>query len=885
MYLKFRWSTIALIWILFASLGNSAADAQPTLSPFEFLPGDTAVGSSVETQEWPQISAGDDGYLVVWQDMRPVLSGSTNTPDLALGGNGWDIYAALLDGTGQVVKSPILISQRGKNDTRPQVGWNGSEWLVVWISERPDWYFFEDVVGARVSADGELIDTEAIVIRPEHNDPANDLAEKPRVASDGTDWVIVWEAITWEGFSGDLNLTGRRMLADGTFPDPERILYQYDGIVFGPENPQIAWAGDQYLLVWDDFGDLKAQRFDFQLRPIDPDPIDISTIGTKPRLATNGVDFMIVTESYRAYRVTADGVSLDPNGGINFDIGGNVFQPDGPNVAWDGDDWVITFGSGEGFTDSDIYFLKIDSEGEIVPPGAVVAQSNTKNEFQPAIASLGDGTSQLSWVEAFPEDVRGLNIDATGARGPDLDLSVGEHRQANLRFATQGDEHLAVYTAEGDGELLVLAQRVNKTGGVIDTEPTVVSEHDEADLVRVDVAFDGTYYLVIWRDAGGLIWGQRLDAAGELVDTFPRIIATVDFAGDVAVGAIDGNFLVTYTYTFSGDNQHLKALRVRGSDLVVLDTPFTIGFNFAKEPRVAGLGGRWIVVWENQTSHDQSSSATQGIFVSPEGSAGTSFAIDQSGFGDDPDIAVLGDQAFIVWYDNANFGDSFIEGRIMAADGSFDTAEFLIADAPNDQFFTRAGTDGERFIAAWTDYRSNEGIESLRGDIWAARVETTGDVVDLGGFQVSAGVLPEDLPDVAGADGRTVVGFSALGGVSQPEVQRMAYRVLDQQMSLSVEGECPGVITVDLDGATLFGDVTFARALAPGSSVLPGGGCAGATLDLEAPTRLGTVTADSEGRVQFSREVSAGLCGALIQAIDTSTCGISSFVALPESSE
>jgi len=865
-----------------------SAVAQPLLSPPVIAAGDRVAIPSVEDQEWPQIAAGDGTYLVVWQDTRTVLSGTTNAPSSPLAGNGWDIYGALLDSEGQMLKGPIVISQRGRNDTRPRVAWNGTAWLVVWTSERPNWYFFEDIVGARVSAQGEVIDREPIVIRPENNDPANDLAQNPWVASDGKDWVVVWQANTYDGFLAYPNLTGRRVAADGTFPEPERLLYQFDGNVFGPEDPQIVWASDRYLLAWEDFGDLQYQRFDATLHPVDPDPIHIANSRTNPRVATNGTDFLLVTAEYRAYRIRADGNLLDPASGIDFDLGGDVFQPDGPNVAWDGTHWAITFGSGEGFGDSDVYLLRLDTGGNPVPPGAVLVQRTTENDWQPDVASQGDGAVQIAWVEAFPEDVVGTRVDADASIAPPTELSVGWSRQSALRYATNGDEHLAVYRAEGDGLAQILAQRIHASGGAIDAEPILVTEYDEGSFLQFDVAFDGTYYLVAWTDSSGFVWGIRLDTDGVPVDNFPRIFVSTDAAGEIATAALDGTFLVTYTHTFSGDQRNLKAVQVRASDGIVLGAPFTIGFNFAKEPRAVVLGGRWFVVWEDQTNHDQSTSSTRGVFVETSGNAGATFAIDQSGFGDDPDVAVLdtpdrGEVALVVWYDDANFGDSFVEGRLVAPDGSFLTAEFLIAEAPNDQFFTRVGTDGEQFVAAWVDYRDLGDVDALRGDVWAARIGTDGEVIDLGGFQVSSGELPEDLPDVVGSSGRALVGFSGLAGLHTREVQRITHRVLGQAMSLEVEGTCPGELTIELKGATPFADITWIRAPEHGTDPVPAGTCAGIPLDLENPTRVSTQRADSDGRISLTLSVGPGVCGAILQALDLSDCSTSAATGIPAS--
>ena len=162
-----------------------AAQSPPPISDLAFLPGDAAVGFSPEQQIRPAIAAGGPGFLVVWQEMRTALSGTTNTPYNGLGGNGWDIYGARLDSDGNLLDaSPILITQEGHNQEDPQLAWNGENWLVVWTRERNQWYFdLDSSLRARVSPSGALLDATPIPIRPDGG--SNWSAWAPAVASDG----------------------------------------------------------------------------------------------------------------------------------------------------------------------------------------------------------------------------------------------------------------------------------------------------------------------------------------------------------------------------------------------------------------------------------------------------------------------------------------------------------------------------------------------------------------------------------------------------------------------------------------------------------------------------------------------------------------------------
>ena len=78
------------------------------------------------------------------------------------------------------------------------------------------------------------------------------------------------------------------------------------------------------------------------------------------------------------------------------------------------------------------------------------------------------------------------------------------------------------------------------------------------------------------------------------------------------------------------------------------------------------------------------------------------------------------------------------------------------------------------------DYRGLGVVEQLRGDIYAARLDVDGGVLDPDGFQITSGPLPEDLPDLAAANGVAVLGFSQLHGENSPEIQRIGYRTITE---------------------------------------------------------------------------------------------------------
>lgn len=93
-------------------------------------------------------------------------------------------------------------------------------------------------------------------------------------------------------------------------------------------------------------------------------------------------------------------------------------------------------------------------------------------------------------------------------------------------------------------------------------------------------------------------------------------------------------------------------------------------------------------------------------------------------------------------------------------------------------------------------------------------------------------------------------------------------------MSLIIQGLCPGPVQLSLTGATPGGDVAIAYGPL-GTFTLPPGPCFGTVLDLNPPTLAGIFPADAAGNLSMSFTAPAFLCGLTIQAVDLTSCAVS----------
>jgi len=769
-----------------------------TLTNLQYLPGDQNPQPAVRIQNNARIAAGGPGYLVVWEDERTVLTGYLTWPNYPLMGNLQDIYAARLDANGNLLdQSPIIISNAGLNQSKPEVAWNGQNWLVVWETMRSDWYFFQDILAVRVSPQGVVLDSVPIPIRLENQNPSGDHGSNPSVTSDGTNWVVTWEDLSYQGSLAYPNIVAARISPSGTIIDnPPIVLHTGETPgTFGPTGPQMRLAGDELLVVWEHSGyfTILGKRYNLNLQPIDLNPFGIaSNYAYSPRLASNGTDFLVVTHDRFAYRVTHSGTVLDPNG-IEFGFGGATDR--GPDVAWDGTNWVVGYGGVNSFTWK-MYLTRISTGGIVQPPGYTQVGFGADDQFNAALASLGGGYVVTAWDQRSAslisaENIHSVRVDANWSLSADQDVSLGWHRQVYVRTATNGDQHMAAFLSQGGGQNRVLAQRLDASGNPLDLEPAVLFTTTEGytgiSSSAPDVAFNGSVYLVVWTLSGS-VYGRRLQANGTLIDPAPITILT-DNASSAAVAAVGDTFYLAYTYTYSGNQQSLKGVRLSAANLNLIGSPAFIGATgYDLNPVVRAFGNRWLVVWESQISHDNLISTIRSRFIEANGTVGTVFAISTGGDADNPDVAIGNDRAFIVWNEYTT-QDGRIRARLINQDGSFVAGQFLVNDAFNRQFYPTAAWDGNQFTTAWVDYRSLTGVvDQLRGDIYAARVSFAGTVLDPNGIQLTSGPLPEDLPAAAAANGKTLFAFSKLYGLAgNPEIERLGYRILESMAGGGVE--------------------------------------------------------------------------------------------------
>ena len=757
--------------------------AQPSLSNPAVLPGDAAISPAAGLQESPQVACGANGCLAVWTDDRASIRDFVRSGVYFGEGLGTliDIYAARLDTNGNLLDTmPIVISQAQYNQTSPRVGWNGQNWLVVWMTEREGNRYYLDVVGVRVSPGGAILDSTPIVINPAET--AINLYTPWSVSSDGANWVVIWRDL--DAAAGIYTIDGARIAPNGSLLDPGGRRLRQDTWNSAANKASLAFAQDEYLMTW---LELDCGTWSVRGQRLTPALVSIGAVFTlnlyspsqpeRPTVTTNGTDFLVVWSEERYYgfaqlfgtRVSHAGVVQDPSGiQITSPAGYTMFQP---GAVWSGSNYLVAYNVQRTFGDEDIYLTRISSAGNILDPSGIPVRTGAGSQNMPSVGRGISSEAQLVWADwSKSGDVQSSLVSSAGAVVSLVSVTQGAPRQSIPRFARSGTNHLIVFRSEVAGEARILAQRLDGNGSPIDLEPVLMAAG--TDLTNPSAAWNGSNFLVVWEktsEGRGQIYARRLDANGTLLDSAP-VRVMQGLMPDV--GALGDDYLVVATDNdIHPDSRTAYAVRVDSYGTVLV--PRTrLGGDFDVWPRVTGFGSRWLAVWEENVTHDDRRSVIVGAFVGADGQSQGAFAISDGGYDDRPQLAVGGETALVVWEDRDIFG------RRVQSDGSLrDTARgIVISGAPEGQFRASVAYDGTDWVVSYLDHRDDPYPRQERGDIFAARVGSDGSVLDPDGFAVANSAAPEETPAVEAADGVWLLAYAGFLSQSPYAALRIALR-------------------------------------------------------------------------------------------------------------
>ncbi|UCF81124.1 MAG: hypothetical protein JSV08_01490 [Acidobacteriota bacterium] len=698
----------------------------PTVGPEFPLNPSPVIGPAADRQEYPSVASNGTDYFVAWTDGRSWAS--------------WDIYGARVASDGTVLDpTGIAVSAAANQQLYPSVASNGTDYFVVWEDWRNDGgcYCNWDIYGARVRAsDGMLLDgppdTGGIAVSTAVGNQG-----WPSVASNGTDYFVAWS----DDRSGSgYDIYGTRVTSAGIVLDPSGIAVSTAG---GSQwKPSVASNGTDYIVVWGDYRsgtnyDIYGARVNSAGTVLDPTPTDIavSTAVDRqyyPSVASNGTDYFVAwsderndggcqcnTDIYGARVRASDGYLHDgppDTGGIAVSTA--VGDQERPSVASDGTDYFVAWRDYRSGVDYDIYGTRVASDGTVLDPTPtdIAVSTATNHQMYPSVASNGTNYF-VAWEDqrngSTNRDVYGARVTLAGAVPDDPLVGIAVSTAANHQYepsvASDGSDYfVAWYDRRSGTNNDIYGARVTSAGAVPDDPLVGIAVSTAATDQRYpSVASNGTDYFVAWEDwrngsTNRDVYGARVTSAG----------------------AVPDDTLVGIAVSTAANNQRLPSVASNGTDYFVVWQDYRSGTGYSDiyGTRVTSAGA---VPDDPLVGIAVSTSASEQRF---------------------PSVASNGTDYFVVWEDYREGPADIYGARVTAAGVVLDASGIAVSTAVSDQEDLSVASNGTDYFVAWRDYRSGTGY-----DIYGTRVTSAGAVPDdpLVGIAVSTAASSQRFPSVA----------------------------------------------------------------------------------------------------------------------------------------
>lgn len=423
----------------------------------------------------------------------------------------------------------------------------------------------------------------------------------------------------------------------------------------------------------------------------------VASDGTNWFVAWSALSGLMFDSDIRATRISPAGAVLDPAG---IDVSTAADWQSSPAVAWNGTNFFVVWEDSRSGADSDIYGARVAPDGAVLDAAGIAIGTNTNDQRGPSIA-WNSGVHYVAWEEGSysAANIRGARVapDGTVLDAGGSNLCTAARRQALPSVAPLGTGFMIVWDDERNTIPDIYGARVSGSGELLDPSGISISQADDAQQ-NPALAWNGTNCVVIWGDArDGVsfnIHGARISPAGAILDAtgFP-------------------------VCTQSGDQD---------------------------EAAIAWTGSRFLVAWADwrngtNTDYDIYAARLDGGGALLDGGSGFLVA-EAPGYQGATVAATSGTNVLIAWTDMRKDADIYA-ARVSDAGAVLDAPPFAAALAPNRQYAPAVASDGTNWLAVWEDDRG--GVDF---DLYGARTDATGLVLDVNGFVVAAATNDQVRP-------------------------------------------------------------------------------------------------------------------------------------------
>jgi len=269
------------------------------------------------------------------------------------------------------------------------------------------------------------------------------------------------------------------------------------------------------------------------------------------------------------------------------------------------------------------------------------------------------------------------------------------------------------------------------------------------------VAYGGGVYLVVWQVDASVsysIQAARVDSSGKVLDPNGVTVATATTSLGSPRVAFDGtNFLLVWEDTRSGTNMDIYGRQVSPAGLVLgtKDVAISTASKDQRKPAVTCQSGTCLVVWEDARTSSTGvfDGGIYGAHVDKTGKVldPTGIVISKTtGAKEAPDVVGDGTNFLVVWKDDGS-GNGDIYGARVASTGSLmDTKAILITSHSGVDDLPRVAFDGTNYFVVWAAMATVN-----QWDIRGARLSTAGTVLDAADIVIAASAKVEISPAIA----------------------------------------------------------------------------------------------------------------------------------------
>jgi hypothetical protein len=631
----------------------------------------------------------------------------------------------------------------------------------------------------------------------------------PVVAFDGTNYLVVWSD---QRLSRDEDVFATLVSQAG-------VVLSTTGITVNAAagrqlHPTVAFAGNQYVVAWEDGGDIAAARVSTtgtvtQLGKVAP----AGALEIDPELAGNGTSALLVWDNGGNIRASLfNGTAF--GGAISVTADAAV-QSTPAVTAQPGGNYLIAYSEGAVAT-ADLRGAFVTTAG-VLSGAPFTISAGAGRQYDPAAAF--DGTN---YIVVWTNNSGGINLFGSriSAAGVVLDTRT-EGVVANVGgvalASAAGNQELESLTCKiGSCALVwqegrntattsfdIFAQLLATTPALATSGPEIiVSQANRAQFVPA-ITTNNTDFLAVWQDSRDAntdtIFGARITAAGVVTDAAGvPLVRGNNRETAPAMGRAGTTFGVFWTDSRSFGTD-IQLVRFAGATKLDATARTVSNATFAQaSPSVTMGAGNFFAVWQdsrNGIDRDIFGArvAASGVLLDPGGKPIAVATGDQLV----PQVATNGTVSLVTWQDRRSGKLDIFGALVDNATGNVTLADIVICDEAGDQDRPSLAFDpaANQFLVVWTDSR-------IPGDpnVFGARVSTAGAVLDPDGVQISAAANGQFQPRVTTLGGTALVAWEDRRADTQGDIfgARVtigpALTVLDPA-GFSISGTAAGVQT------------------------------------------------------------------------------------------